>query len=227
MDKTHTFMIASVDGNSIERMDSLCVDLFDAQGREMGRSTFSQKLPDGKTLLTFDAVPKVPEALRMEFFGGPVGYGGNVVLILKDINFKIVDVEYTKEICSDLEKETYKMNYKVIEKNNKKYIECVSAETPLSTEQDALDLIAACVENDTYMLMIHAEALSEDFFKLKTGLAGKVLQKFVNYHVKTAAIITSELTIKGNFKEVLAEANRGNDFRVFNNAAEAENWLLI
>jgi DNA-binding PadR family transcriptional regulator len=122
--------------------------------------------------------------------------------------------------------ETNKMNYKVIEKNTKKYIECISAEKPINTEKDALDLIAACGENDTNLLMLHAEALSDEFFKLKTGLAGMILQKFINYRVRTAVVLRGELKIIGKFKEFLAEANKGSDFRVFNNIAEAENWLI-
>ncbi|CAK4869389.1 unnamed protein product [Aphanomyces euteiches] len=74
--------------------------------------------------------------------------------------------------------------------------------------------------------MLHEEALTEEFFKLKTGLAGKVLQKLVNYHIKTAAVITKEQTIKGRAKEMLAESNKGHDFRAFASVAEAENWLL-
>lgn len=133
--------------------------------------------------------------------------------------------ELCKKLCIDMEK-IKTMNYKLIEKNSKKYIECVSAEMPLNKEQDALDLIAACIENDTNLIMLHDEALSNDFFKLGTGLAGQVLQKFINYNVKTAVIIKDEQKIRGKFRELLAESNKGNDFRVFSNTVEAENWLL-
>ncbi|HWP98802.1 MAG TPA: hypothetical protein VN426_18320 [Syntrophomonadaceae bacterium] len=112
LDKTHTFMIATVDGDIMGRMDSLSVDLFDEQNQELGRSTFLQKLPDGKTLLTFDAVQKAPEALRMEFFGGPVGYGeGRVVLTLKDIKFKTVNENYTKKypLAETVENKGYRL----------------------------------------------------------------------------------------------------------------------
>jgi PadR family transcriptional regulator, regulatory protein AphA len=130
-----------------------------------------------------------------------------------------------KEVCSNI-KEANRMKYKLIERNNKKYIECNSAETLLRSEQDALDLIIACSENNTHLLMLHSEVLSDDFFKLRTGLAGQVLQKFINYQVKVAVVLTSEQKIKGKFKELIAESNRGNDFRVFINIPEAENWLL-
>lgn len=131
-----------------------------------------------------------------------------------------------KEMCISFEKEQTGMSYRVIEKANKKYIECASIEAQLNTEQDAIELIGACFENNTNLLMFHDEALSEDFFKIRTGLAGKVLQKFADYHVKVAVIITNEQKIKGKFKEVLAESNKGNDFRTFSNIEEAENWLF-
>ncbi|MFX4262476.1 DUF4180 domain-containing protein [Pelotomaculum propionicicum] len=129
-------------------------------------------------------------------------------------------------INSDHGGESNKMNYTVIEKNTKKYVECFSAEKPVHSEQEALDLIAACGENDTNLLMIHAEALSDDFFKLRTGLAGMVLQKFINYRVRTAVVLQGELKFAGKFKEFIAEANKGKDFRVFNSTVEAENWLI-
>jgi PadR family transcriptional regulator, regulatory protein AphA len=94
------------------------------------------------------------------------------------------------------------------------------------SKQDALDLCVACIENNTNLLLLHAEILSDDFFKLKTGLAGQMLQKFVNFHVKVAVILPNEYKINGKFKELLAESNKGNDFRTFNNMAEAEKWLL-
>lgn len=126
----------------------------------------------------------------------------------------------------DKRKEPDKMNFEVREKGGSKYIEVASGEVPLRTEQDAVGLITACFENNASLLMLHAGMLGDDFFKLKTGLAGQVLQKFINYHIRVAVIIGDGQKIKGKFKELLAESNRGNDFRVFTSSLEAENWLL-
>ncbi|GMX61795.1 DUF4180 domain-containing protein [Paenibacillus elgii] len=146
------------------------------------------------------------------------------------IDFYKREWEWIQKLRSELripiEKEENQMNVQIIERGTKKYVEYTSAETPLSTRQDALDLIARCFEHDTNLLVLHAEALSDDFFNLKTGLAGEMLQKFINYRVKAALIITNEQVVKGRFKELLAEANKGNDFRVFGSAGEAEAWLL-
>lgn len=128
--------------------------------------------------------------------------------------------------CNVAREETNQMNYDIRQINNARYIECFSAATPIATEQDALDLVALCGENDTNLLMIHAEALSEDFFKLRTRVAGMVLQKLVNYRVKTAIILPGDATITGKFKELMAESNKRNDYRLFKDTVEAENWLL-
>ncbi|OBZ18567.1 hypothetical protein A8L34_03050 [Bacillus sp. FJAT-27264] len=117
------------------------------------------------------------------------------------------------------------MNYQVISNNNVAYVACLSTETPLSREQDALDLIALCSEHDTKLLMLHSAMLSADFFNLRTGLAGGMMQKLINYHV-TTALVLNEMITEGRFKELASESNKGNQFRMFDNTDEAERWLL-
>lgn len=95
----------------------------------------------------------------------------------------------------------------------------------LSSEQDALELVAACGEYNTDRVMLHASNLTDDFYQLRTGLAGAVLQKFANYRIRAAAVLTPELVNQGRFKEMVLEANRGNQFRVFYDRESAEAWL--
>jgi hypothetical protein len=127
---------------------------------------------------------------------------------------------------NEVVEEEEKMNYQIREIESKKYIEIISATEPLSTENDALDLVALCWEHETTALMIHFAALSEDFFKLKTKLAGNMIQKFTNYAIKVAAIIPHETSQKGRFKEMATETNKGNHFRLYESKEEAEEWLL-
>lgn len=117
------------------------------------------------------------------------------------------------------------MNYKVVNKNNSKYIEFDSDLRELSSEQDVLDYISICMENNVYTVMLHSNVLSEDFFNLKTGLAGMALQKFINYNIKAAVIIEDEKKLNERFKEMIMEANKGNQFRTFKNIAAAETWI--
>ncbi|MDF2543146.1 MAG: putative transcriptional regulator [Herbinix sp.] len=118
------------------------------------------------------------------------------------------------------------MNYHIKEINNVKYIELLSATNLLSTENDALDLIALCWEHEASLLMIHHSALSEDFFHLKTKVAGNLLQKLINYNIKTVAIIPSDISQTERFQEMVLEMNKGNHFRMYGTKEEAEKWLL-
>lgn len=127
---------------------------------------------------------------------------------------------------NEVMEEKDKMNYQIREVENKKYIELISTTEPLTTENDALDLIALCWEHETNALMIHYASLSEDFFKLKTKVAGNIIQKFINYGIKAATIVPQEIIQKGRFKEMAVETNQGNHFRLYESKEEAEKWLL-
>jgi hypothetical protein len=118
------------------------------------------------------------------------------------------------------------MNYQVENKDGLAFIECAQDGGCLLSEGDALDLIAACGENRTDRLLIHNENLPAEFFQLKTGLAGQILQKFVNYRVRAAAIIPDDRAYVGRFGEMVLEANRRNQFRVFANREMAISWLV-
>jgi hypothetical protein len=119
-----------------------------------------------------------------------------------------------------------KMSYTLIDIEGKTYVECQPGVLCLRNEADALDLVAACGENETHRLMIHAGNLSHDFFDLSTRVAGEILLKFYNYRIKAAAVLTPELVERGKFKDFVLETNRGRDFRVFYDRAAAESWLL-
>lgn len=96
----------------------------------------------------------------------------------------------------------------------------------LRTEADVMDLIAAAWEHGVTKLMLQEEALSDEFFDLRSGVAGIALQKFVNYQMRTAAVIPKEAAIRGRAKEMVTELNKGSNFRVFPAKSEAEAWLL-
>jgi hypothetical protein len=75
-------------------------------------------------------------------------------------------------------------------------------------------------------LLLHSNILSEDFFKLRTGLAGTIMQKFVNYHVRGALLLPEDFKAIGKFKDLMVELKESNEFRVFYNITEAEAWLI-
>ncbi|MHB8856679.1 MAG: DUF4180 domain-containing protein [Bellilinea sp.] len=106
------------------------------------------------------------------------------------------------------------------------YLECPAESLRIASERDALDLVALCGEHLTERLLLDGDCLHSDFFELKTGLAGAVLLKLSNYHIRTAAVLPPERVGSGRFAEFVHETNTGNQFRVFTDVAEAVSWLL-
>lgn len=117
------------------------------------------------------------------------------------------------------------VNYELAEKNGQTIVVVTSAEPPARSGEDVIRMIEVCIEHNAGRLAIYAEALSEDFFQLRTRVAGEILQKLVNFSIKTAVIVSDESLIKGRMKDLLAESRKTNSFRVFPGQAEAVEWL--
>jgi PadR family transcriptional regulator AphA len=118
------------------------------------------------------------------------------------------------------------MDYQLVQKSSTAYVECLETSALLEDESAALELVAACGENGTQLLMLHAGNLPPDFYDLKTGLAGRILLKFTIYSIKVVAVIPTNLTGQGRFHEMAIETNRGNDFRIYSKREDAEAWLI-
>lgn len=101
-----------------------------------------------------------------------------------------------------------------------------TGEPLIHTPQDAMDLIAtARYETGCEALILPKEALDEDFFRLSTGLAGEVLQKFVNYDMKVAVVGDFSRYTSKPLRDFLRESNRGSTVLFVNTEAEAlEKW---
>lgn len=78
--------------------------------------------------------------------------------------------------------------------------EIISEMVIITEVQDALDLMAECDYRGSRMIMLRKENITPDFFDLKTGIAGEILQKFSNYDVRLAII--------GDFNEYKSKALR-------------------
>ena len=80
------------------------------------------------------------------------------------------------------------MKIEHLPRENGPNIAVVTGEEKVITDtQSALDL-AMTVKYDTgaTRIAIDKALICEDFFILSTGVAGEILQKFINYHVKLA-----------------------------------------
>ena len=116
------------------------------------------------------------------------------------------------------------MRVHVVKRHGCTYIEGVATDQFIQREEDAVALVGTCGEHSADRLLLYAGNLSESFFDLTSGFAGTILQKFANYHLKIALVISSEI-VQGKFKEYVVEANRGNQFHTFEEKDKAEVWL--
>jgi hypothetical protein len=84
---------------------------------------------------------------------------------------------------------------------------------PLATERDALDVIAAAAEHHADMILIPAECLGHDFFTLRTGTAGQILQKFNNYRLRVAIVgdVSERVQASSAMQAFMLECNRGSN----------------
>ncbi|WP_434311332.1 DUF4180 domain-containing protein [Hominifimenecus sp. rT4P-3] len=79
--------------------------------------------------------------------------------------------------------------------------------------QSALDLaMSVRYETGASKIVISKTAVCEEFFILSTGIAGEILQKFMNYHVKTAIYGDYSKYTSKPLKDFIYESNHGHDF---------------
>ena len=83
--------------------------------------------------------------------------------------------------------------------------------------------LSASVENGGLILDEHD--LSRDFFDLKTGFAGELLQKFVNYRARLAIIVADASAYGSRFGELVYEHRTNSSVRFFASAQLARQWL--
>lgn len=118
------------------------------------------------------------------------------------------------------------MSHQILENQGKKYLYFTSSGSLIQREQDAIDIVSLCAEHDTNAVVLDGDILSDDFVKLRTGLAGAVLQKLGNYNIKAAVVIKGGQSFPARFQEMVSEHSTGNTFRIFTNLNDAVNWLL-
>ena len=88
--------------------------------------------------------------------------------------------------------------------------------------QSALDLMMTVkYETGTARLVIDKQAVCEEFFILSTGIAGEILQKFINYHVKAAFYGDYSHYTSKPLKDFIYESNQGKDFFFVSTKEEA------
>jgi hypothetical protein len=81
----------------------------------------------------------------------------------------------------------------------------------LAIEADALALISKALEEKADWLVVPVKDIASDFFRLRTGLAGAVCQKFATYNVGLAIMgdVSFHTSHSNPFRSFIDESNDG------------------
>ena len=102
------------------------------------------------------------------------------------------------------------MEYTIL--GREKNIAHVGTAEKIADAQSALDLVmSAQYETNCSRLILDKACFADNFFILSSGLAGEVLQKFVNYRVKVAVVGDYSTYTSKPLKAFIYESNNGND----------------
>lgn len=81
----------------------------------------------------------------------------------------------------------------------------------LRNDRDAVDVIAFASGHRPELIAIPIERLGDEFFRLKTRIAGEIIQKFLMYHFRVAILgdISKYLNDSSALRDFVYECNAG------------------
>ncbi len=78
--------------------------------------------------------------------------------------------------------------------------------------REAADVIGDAFYHGVTWIVVPAERLDPDFFRLRTGVAGEFLQKVANYRLRLAVVgdVSRQVAASDAFRDLVRECDRGN-----------------
>lgn len=88
---------------------------------------------------------------------------------------------------------------------------CGSSGPALASANDFKDLIPLAWADDASLVAVPVERLDETFLDLKSGIAGEVIQKYVNYRLRLAFVgdVSARLAQSRALRDFVRETNKG------------------
>ena len=97
---------------------------------------------------------------------------------------------------------------------------------PIAGAAAAMELIASLrYETDCEKMVLSMVCLDESFFRLSSGLAGEVLQKFVNYQMRLAIVGDFSHYTSKPLQDFIRESNQGSQVGFLPTEEAALDWL--
>jgi hypothetical protein len=89
--------------------------------------------------------------------------------------------------------------------------ECPAEGARLGNDRDAVELVGTASPHRAALIAIPIERLGDDFFRLRTRIAGEIIQKFVTYGLRLAIVgdISRHVGESSALRDFVNESNRG------------------
>lgn len=104
--------------------------------------------------------------------------------------------------------------------------EIVSDEVVIHDIQDALDLMADCYYSGNEGIIMYEPQIMPEFFDLKTGIAGEILQKFSNYDMRLSIIGDFTKYTSKSLRDFIYESNKVGRVNFVESIGEARDKLV-
>ncbi|MCF2447409.1 DUF4180 domain-containing protein [Dyadobacter sp. CY345] len=102
-----------------------------------------------------------------------------------------------------------------------KVAEIISNKLVVASVEDCLELLGNLYYQGFDRNILDAENITQDFFDLKTGMAGEILQKFSNYRMGLAIIGNFDTIGSKSLNDFICESNKLGHINFVNSTAEA------
>jgi len=119
------------------------------------------------------------------------------------------------------------MTDRVYEFGGVRILECAPDGAKLARPGDVSDFISAAWEHQATLVAIPLDRLADDFFRLRTGLAGEAIQKFVNYRIRLSVVgdLSTFTADSHALRDFINESNRGDHVWFVQDMAELHRRL--
>ena len=118
------------------------------------------------------------------------------------------------------------MKINLIEIKGNYIAEIISDTVVVKNSQNALDLMANCGYQGARKIIINEKNIIPDFFDLKTGIAGEILQKFTNYDVQLAIVGDFSKYSSKSLRGLIYESNKKGRINFVKSTSEAKDKLI-
>lgn len=105
--------------------------------------------------------------------------------------------------------------------NDTKIAEITSDETIISTAEDGLDLLGNLYYQGFDRIVLNEKNITPEFFDLKNGIAGEILQKFSTYRVRLAIVGDFSKFTSKSLTDFIYKSNKGRHINFVNSTTEA------